>query len=228
MKGLTIAVDGPSSAGKGTVAKGVARSLGYAYLDTGAMYRAVALIASRKGLSLDDEASLAEVAVRLTFAFEWNGEALKVIVDGEDVTGAIRTGPMGQAASAVSRHPAVRRALTVQQRRHGDEGGVVMDGRDIGTVVLPDADLKVFLDGDLDERARRRHQELRDKGDDVTFEEVRGALEQRDRQDRERATAPLRQAEDAVRVDTTHMTIREAIEQVLALVDTELRARRGR
>lgn len=214
---LTIAVDGPGSSGKGTVARGVARALGYQYVDTGAMYRAVALLAGRRDIRSTDEEQLAALASGLSFRFEWDGEVLLVCVDDEDVTSAIRHDEVGNEASNVSVLPAVRAALLDQQRSLGAAGGVVVDGRDIGTVVLPNADLKVFLDAGLDERARRRHEELLRRGEVVHYAEVRGALESRDRQDREREVAPLRQAPDAIYVDTTDLTIRQATDALLAL-----------
>lgn len=216
---LTIAVDGPASSGKGTVARAVARALGYQYVDTGSMYRAVALFARRRGIAWDDAPALAQLAAELRFRFDWDGELLRVEVDGEDVTGALREDAIGNGASTVSAHPAVRTALLEQQRALGARGGVVMDGRDIGTVVLPDADLKVFLDAALDERARRRHEELLRRGEVLRYAQVREAIAERDRQDREREVAPLRQAPDAVYVDTTDLTIRQAVDVLLALAN---------
>lgn len=221
---LTIAVDGPASSGKGTVARGVARALGYQYVDTGAMYRAVALFARRRGIAWDDEAALARLARELRFRFHWDGEVLRVEVDGEDVTSAIREDAIGNGASDVSALPAVRAALLEQQRALGARGGVVMDGRDIGTVVLPDADLKIFLDAGLDERARRRHEELLRRGEVVHYVDVRDAIADRDRRDREREVAPLRQAPDAVYVDSTDLTIRQAVDLLLALARERERA----
>jgi cytidylate kinase len=225
---IAIAVDGPGSSGKGTVARAVARSLGYQYVDTGAMYRSVALAAVRRGVPLTDEAALSSLAASLRFRFAWDGDVLRVHLDGEDVTRDIRTEAVGQAASRVSALPGVRTALLTLQRELARAGGVVMDGRDIGTVVLPDAELKVFLDADLDERARRRHEELLRRGEPVAFEQVRAELAERDERDRSRATAPLRAADDAVVVDSTELTIRQAVERVLGLarsrrdvVDTE-------
>lgn len=219
---LTIAVDGPGSSGKGTVARGVARALHYQYVDTGAMYRAVALLARRRGLSWDDGPAVAALAATLRFAFDWDGDLLRVEVDGDDLTREIRADDVGQGASRVSRHREVRQALLGLQRALGAGGGVVMDGRDIGTVVLPDADLKVFLDASVDERARRRHEELVRRGEAVHLAEVREALIARDRQDRERDVAPLRPADDAVLVDTTDLTIRQAVDTLLALVAERL------
>lgn len=214
---LAIAIDGPGSSGKGTVARGVARALGYQYVDTGAMYRSVALAASRAGLSFEEEHGVAAVARALAFRFVWDGDVLRIELDGEDVTREIRTEAMSQGASKVSVLPEVRAALLDLQRGLADAGGVVMDGRDIGTVVLPDADLKVFLDADLDERARRRHEELLRRGDVASFEAVRRDLAERDDRDRTRSTAPLKPADDAVVLDSTELTIRQAIDRVLSL-----------
>lgn len=224
-RGLTLAVDGPGGSGKGTVARGAARALGYQYVDTGAMYRAVALFARRRGVDWDDAPGVAEVAGGLRFSFEWDEDVLRVFVDGEDVTREIRADDIGQGASRVSRHAAVRDALIGLQRALGAGGSVVMDGRDIGTVVLPDADVKVFLEASLDERARRRHEELLRRGEACHLQEVRDALAARDRQDREREVAPLRPAADAVILDTTDLTIRAAVDALLALVAARVEGR---
>lgn len=216
----TIAIDGPGSAGKGTVARGVARKLGFQYVDSGAMYRAVALFAERRGVALDDEAALTELAAGLRFRFGWDGDVLMVQVDGEDITRAIRSERAGHGASRVSALPGVRGALLGLQRGLAAMGGCVMDGRDIGTVVLPDAEVKVFLDADLDERARRRHEELVRRGEVVAFESVRGDLSDRDERDRSRESAPLKAAVDAVVIDSTDLSVRQVIERVLDLIDT--------
>jgi cytidylate kinase len=215
---ISIAIDGPASSGKGTVARGVARALHYHYVDTGAMYRAVALVAMRRGVPWEDPEELGALAAGLAFRFEWDDDdVLHVIVDGDDVTRAIREDALGTGASTVSRHPEVREALLGLQRALGRQGSVVMDGRDIGTVVLPDAQLKVYLDADLDERARRRHDELLRRGESYTFDEVKAGIHARDRQDSERAAAPLRIADDAIVVDTTELSIPQAIRKVLEL-----------
>ena len=223
MRALRIAVDGPGSSGKGTVARGIARVLGYRYVDTGAMYRAVALRAERVGVSLEDAGAVAQLAQELSFDFRWDGETLRILVDGEELTRAIRLDEVGQAASQVSRHPEVRAVLLRLQRELAAGGGVVLDGRDIGTVVLPEAELKIYLDASLEERARRRHEELVRRGEVVGLQQVREALEARDMQDMQRSIAPLRAAADAVRLDTTEMTIPQAIEAVLALVQERSR-----
>lgn len=223
--GLTIAVDGPGSSGKGTVARAVATALGYRYVDTGSLYRALAFVAVRAGLPLEEGPAIGALAGRTRFTFGWDGQRMRITADGEDVSDAIRRDEIGSAASQVSAHPEVRAALLGLQRAAAGEGGVVMDGRDIGTVVLPGADLKVFLDASLDERARRRTGELRGRGDPAVYERVRAALADRDRRDRARAVAPLRAAEDATLIDTTNLTIAEATEAVLALVRARLSAR---
>ncbi len=218
---ITIAIDGPASSGKGTVARSVAQALDYAYVDTGAMYRAVALKALERGVPTDSPDAVADVAGALDFAFSWQNGALQVSVDGTDVSRAIRAEHIGQAASDVAVFPAVRAALLALQRELGARGGVVMDGRDIGTVVLPEAELKVFLDAGVDERARRRHAELvaRMGPSAPPFTAVRDELRKRDAQDRGRAAAPLRQADDAIYLDSTQLSPDEVCEQVVALAE---------
>ena len=217
MADLTIAVDGPASSGKGTVARGVARALGYQYIDTGAMYRTVALFASRQGVEWSNEDAVAQVARGLRFGFAFAGDLLRVFANNEEVTTEIRKNEISEGASDVSRYRAVRTALLHLQRELGASGAVVMDGRDIGTVILPNAQLKVYLDAAPEERARRRHQELLSSGEDVSLDEVLRLLLERDKQDMEREAAPLKQAEDAVYLDTTHQSVPQAIEAVLAL-----------
>ena len=216
---ITIAIDGPAASGKGTVARRVAAELGYAYIDTGAMYRAVGqgVLDAAGDPSAPEPAT--SIALRLRFGFDWHGGQLRVLVDGVDVTTRIRTEAAGRAASAVAVHPGVRAALLQTQRDLGAGGGVVMDGRDIGTVVLPDAHLKIFLDADLDERARRRAAEH----PETQFEDIRRDLASRDAQDSGRATAPLCAAVDAVHVDSTHLPI----DGVVAAVLEAARARIG-
>jgi cytidylate kinase len=216
---ICIAVDGPGSSGKGTVARRVAEALGYQFVDTGAMYRTVGLFALRAAVDVRDEAATAAIARALTFRFTFAGGRLHVRADGEDVTESIRGEAVGAAASAVAVHPAVRSALLGLQQALGAHGGVVMDGRDIGTVVLPNAELKVFLDASLDERARRRWLEHPERA----YEAVRAELEARDHQDSSRATAPLRCADDAVRLDSTGRGVDEVVDTIVQLV----RQRRG-
>jgi cytidylate kinase len=210
---ITIAIDGPAASGKGTVARRVAGLLGYAYVDTGAMYRAVGRAVLDAGGDPRAPEPATSIAGRLRFGFDWHGGTMRILVDGADVSARIRTEEAGRAASAVAVHPGVRAALLQTQRDLGAGGGVVMDGRDIGTVVLPDAQLKVFLDANLDERARRRAAEH----PGVPFEAIRRDLAARDAQDSGRATAPLRRADDAVIVDSTDMDIDAVVRTVVEL-----------
>lgn len=213
-----MAIDGPTAAGKSTVAREIARRLGYAYLDTGAMYRAVALAAQRRGTDLSDHAALTRLARGLAIEFTGAPDGGRVLVDGEDVTDAIRSPEVSEASSRVSTIPGVREAMVARQRVLAAAGGVVMEGRDIGTVVLPDAEVKVFLTASLDARAGRRHAELLARGVAVTLDEVRRQVADRDRRDETRAHSPLRPAPDAVTVDTTDLTLAQAIAAVLDVV----------
>ena len=216
---IRIALDGPAASGKGTVARAVARALGYRYLDTGAMYRAVALQAERLGVPWSDAQALAHIAEALPLDFQWEGDHVTVLLDGQDVTDQVRGQRVGQGASAVAVHPPVRAALVRRQQALARDGGVVVDGRDIGTVVLPAAELKVYLDASPTERARRRQAELvrRDPQGAPTLAQVLDEVTARDAQDAGRATGPLSIADDAVVVDTTSLDIPQAIQAVLAL-----------
>jgi cytidylate kinase len=212
---MIVAIDGPSGAGKGTVARAVAAQLGYRHIDTGAMYRALAWKAQRDGLDLADEAAVAALGERADFNLE-NG---RVEIDGHDVRSAIRTPEMDKAATAVARHPAVRRVLVARQRAFGNGGGVVMEGRDIGTVVFPDADVKLYLDASPEERARRRAADPAHAASKTAqLSEVATALAERDKSDSTRAVSPLAVAPDAVVIDTTGVPIEEVITRVLELV----------
>ncbi len=217
MTARVIAIDGPAGSGKGTAARGVAEALGYAWVDTGAIYRTLALASGRQGIDWDDGEALGQLAAVLGIAFSWDGARLTVTLDGEDVSEAIRTPEMGHGASAVSRHRPVRAALLDLQRSLAADGGVVMDGRDIGTVVLPEADLKVYLVASVDERARRRADELRAKGDDVDTDAIREAIEARDTRDASRSVAPLKVARDAIVVDTTDVPPAEVVARLVGL-----------
>jgi cytidylate kinase len=214
-KALIVAIDGPSGAGKGTVARAVAARLGYRHIDTGAMYRAVAWKARQDGIDLGDEAAVAAIGERATFDLDQGA----VVIDGHDVSRSIRTPEIDSAATAVARHPAVRRVLVARQRTYGARGGVVMEGRDIGTVVFPDADVKIYLDASPEERARRRAADsahASSKG--AQLSEVAIALAERDKNDSTRAASPLAVAGDAIVVDTTGVPIETVIERVLTLV----------
>ncbi|NLC53706.1 MAG: (d)CMP kinase [Firmicutes bacterium] len=215
---ITIAIDGPAGSGKSTVAKRVAAALGILYLDTGAMYRAITLKALRADLPLTDEVALAKLAASTVLEFKQNADGTyHLYMDGEDVSTEIRMAPVTKAVSVVSAVPGVREVLVKQQKRIGRHGGVVMDGRDIGTVVLPQADLKIFLTASLGERAYRRWLELQAKGCAVTKDEVEEDLKRRDAFDAGRPVAPLRPAPDSVTLDTTALTIEEVVERILAL-----------
>ncbi|HEY0874527.1 MAG TPA: (d)CMP kinase [Vicinamibacterales bacterium] len=211
-----IAIDGPSGAGKGTIARAVARRLNYRHIDTGAMYRAVAWKAVQEKLDLSDEDAVAALASRISIDV---GDGM-IAVDGHDVRTAIRTPEMDAAAAAVARQPRVRQILIAQQREIGAGGGVVMEGRDIGTTVFPEADVKVYLDADPDERARRRaHDAAHASGrTGAAVQEVASALAARDRSDTTRTVSPLVKAEDAVLIDTTGVPIDEVVERVMALI----------
>lgn len=209
-----VAIDGPAGAGKSTVARMLAQRLGYLYIDTGAMYRAVALTAQRKGISWSDGEALAEMTARLEMDFERDGDRPRIVVNGEDLSGAIRSPEISRGSSQVSQWPGVRCALVEQQRRLASEGGVVMEGRDIGTVVFPHARLKIFLTATPDERARRRADELQARGESVDLESVRADVVERDRQDSEREHSPLRKADDAVEFYTDGLTIDAVVAQL--------------
>ena len=207
-----VAVDGPVGSGKSTVARRVADRLGYVYLDTGAMYRAVGLLATEAGVDLSDEAAVVPVARDARLRFDGDG---RLWAGDRDVSDRIRTLEIGGAASVVSVLPGVRRLLVERQRELGAGADIVMAGRDIGTNVFPDADVKVFLTARPEVRAARRAAELRAKGEDVDEAEVLAALVERDRRDSERAVAPLRMAADAVEVDTTGLTLEEVVDTVV-------------
>jgi cytidylate kinase len=208
-KSLIIAIDGPGGSGKSTVARSVARRLGFTYIDSGAMYRAVALWALRLGMDLDDLHRLEQLAKEARIELPDD----RVLLNGEDVTAEIRAPKVSDAASRVAAQPGVRRAMRDEQRRIGSEGPSVMEGRDIGTVVFPDAKVKIFLDAQPEARAQRRASEL-----GASVEDVARDLGARDQRDRSRAEAPLTQAPDAEYLDTTHLTLTQVEEAVLKLV----------
>ncbi len=208
-----ITIDGPSGSGKGTVGRTVAARLGWHFLDSGALYRVLGLAALRHGVDLDDEAALAELARGLDVRFE--GE--RVILEGEDVSEAIRSEDAGAAASRVAALPRVREALLARQRAFRRSPGLVADGRDMGTVVFPDAPLKVFLEASPEERARRRFEQLKAQGLDVNLAQILTDIRERDRRDRERPVAPLKPAPDAVVIDSTERAPESVVQEILRL-----------
>jgi cytidylate kinase len=216
--GLVIAIDGPSGAGKSTAARLLAERLGYIYIDTGAMYRAIGWKTKQEGIDPADDNKLADLCARSVVTIKKDNSDPRFYVDGIDVTGEIRTPEMGMMASTVSKAPAVRARLLTLQRDLGKSGGVVMDGRDIGTVVFPDADVKFFLDASATERGKRRYLELKAKGLDVDLAQITREIEERDQQDRGREIAPLKKAEDALLIDSTALNIDETIEQMVSVI----------
>jgi cytidylate kinase len=217
-RGLTVAIDGPAGAGKSTVAKAVAQALNYRLVDTGAIYRSVALLAKRQGVALDDDDGLGRIIRSLQIDFAMVDGVNHVTLLGEDVSDAIRTPEVSRAASDVSTRPAVRTGLLTLQRKLAGDGGAVLEGRDIGTVVCPDAPVKFFLDAHPEERARRRFEELKAKGKDASLEHVRGEMEARDAQDAGREHAPLKVADDATVLDSTKLTPTEVVSRIVEAV----------
>ena len=215
-KQIKVAIDGPAGAGKSTIAKAVAKRLGIFYVDTGAMYRAIALKSLRSNIPIDQEEEVGQMVQKTEIILE-HSEARRVFCDGEEVTEAIRSPEVSRAVSKIAAYPVVRDRLVQLQRQEAERGAVIMDGRDIGTIVLPEADLKIFLTASPEERAHRRWLELCNSGREVSLIEVQQDMEKRDRQDSEREVSPLVPANDALILDTTGLSIQEIVEQIIAL-----------
>ena len=217
-----VAIDGPAGAGKSTVARTVAERLGYLYIDTGAMYRAVAWRVIQEGIAISDHPKIAALANRLDLHFEKIGEEQHIFADSEDVTEAIRTPEATRLSSPVSAVKGVRKRLVELQRRIGEAGGVVMEGRDIGTVVFPHAEVKVFLTASATERARRRTEQLKEMGVEADVNEIAAEIAERDLRDSSRAQAPLKQAADAVLIETDPLTLDQVVDAVIAVYNARV------
>jgi cytidylate kinase len=219
----TIAIDGPASSGKSTLGKMLAEYLGYLYFDTGTMYRAVTYAALQRGIPIEDECLITNLAEQSNIdvkpASKNDGRSYDVQIDGQDVTWEIRQTDVDANVSFVSAYPGVRRALTQKQRRIGYEGKVVMVGRDIGTIVLPEAEIKFYLDASVEERARRRYNELKARGILVDFESIQASIRERDRIDSTREVAPLKISEDAIVIDTDKLDIKQAFEKMVSVIE---------
>lgn len=219
-KGLQVAIDGPASAGKSTVAKKVAKRFGYVYCDTGAMYRSVTLAALRKGVSMDDQSAIVKLAQEINISFQPGDPDQRVFIDGQEVTMDIRSNDVAKNVSAVAAIPAVHTEMVKEQRHIAENGGIVMDGRDIGTTVLPNAPVKIFLVASAYERARRRFEENQQKGIATsTLEELQKAIELRDKKDSTRKVSPLTKAADAVEIDSTHMTVEQVVDEIAKIIE---------
>lgn len=218
-KGIQVAIDGPASAGKSTVAKKIANRFQYIYCDTGAMYRTVTLKAMQQGVALDDPEALAEMLKHTAITFKPGDPEQLVFLDGNDVTAAIRQEDVTNNVSTTAAQGAVRADLTNRQREIADAGGIVMDGRDIGTTVLPDAQVKIFLVASVEERAQRRFKDNAEKGIHTPIDVLRHEIEVRDHKDSTRAISPLTQAADAVKLDTTSLSIDDVVDKISAIID---------
>lgn len=214
---INIAIDGPAGAGKSTIAKAVAKQLGYIYVDTGAMYRAMALYFIKENLPLDDEALIGEKVVHADVSIRYENGEQQVILNGENVTGLLRTEEIGNAASVTSAYPKVREHILSLQRQLAEAENVIMDGRDIGTCVLPNAQIKIFLTASVETRAKRRYLELTQKGQQPDLEKIKEDIKERDLRDSTRAASPLKQAEDAVLVDSSDLGIAEVVDEILRI-----------
>lgn len=217
-KRLIISIDGPSGAGKSTVSQALAKRLGYRYIDTGAMYRAVAWKVKRESVALEDEASLVQIASSLNLSFVIEDNRIRLFENHEEITEAIRSPEMSRLASEISKRKGVREILVEKQRTMGKDGGVVIEGRDIGTIVFPKADIKFYLNASPEERGRRRFKELMERGIEIDFKETLREVVDRDRNDMNREISPLRKAEDAIEIDSTHRSVEEVVDEMVRLI----------
>jgi cytidylate kinase len=217
----SIAIDGPAGAGKSTIAKLLAAKMNYIYVDTGAMYRAMAVYFSNNNVNPEDEREIKAAVMNVDITIEYMDGAQQVILNGDNVTGVLRTEEVGRMASKTSKYAAVRSKLVDLQRVLAKKTDVIMDGRDIGTTVLPDAFVKIFLTASVDARAQRRFDELTQKGESCDYEQIKKDIEQRDYEDSHREISPLRQAEDAVLVDTSNMNIEQVVEAISDIIKTK-------
>ena len=212
--GYNVAIDGPAGAGKSTIAKLVAKEKGYIYVDTGAMYRALAIHFLKKGIAPENTEDFIEACSDADVSIRYEDGAQQVYLNGENVTGMLRTEEVGNMASKTSAVPEVREKLLELQRTLAKENDVIMDGRDIGTNILPDADVKIYLTASVETRARRRYDELKEKGEDCDLDQIAQDIKERDERDMNRETAPLKKAEDAILVDSSYMTIPEVVSEI--------------
>lgn len=224
---INCALDGPSGAGKSTIAKAVAKKLGYVYVDTGALYRSIGLYVTRKGIDVKDTAAVESVLSEIKVELKYIDGSQTVWLNGEDVSGLIRTNEISMAASAVSAIPAVRDFLLELQRSIARQNNIIMDGRDIGTVILPNAQVKIFMTASAEERANRRYKELVERGQDVNYDDILRDINQRDYNDSHRDTAPLKKADDACELDTSHMSIDEAVDAVCDIINKKAAEQSG-
>ena len=216
---MIIAIDGPAGSGKSTIAKFIAKKLNYRYIDTGSMYRAVAWSAEKKDIDLNDENAVGQWVTQLKIEFVADPAGQQVKVNGENATGLLKNEVVGRGAAKVAAQKRVREILVAKQQEIGRSGNVVMDGRDIGTQVFPNAELKFFMDADAEERGKRRYLELKEKNLDVDLENIIAEIKQRDHEDRTRAISPLCPAEDAIKIDTTKFAIEEVIDKVMEQIN---------
>ncbi|PGB03245.1 (d)CMP kinase [Bacillus toyonensis] len=217
-KRISIAIDGPAAAGKSTVAKVVAKKLSYVYIDTGAMYRAITYAALEQKVDIENEEKLMEVVKNVNIEFQQGENTQLVFLNGQDVSEVIRTPDVTNRVSIVAKHRLVREEMVRRQQELAEKGGVVMDGRDIGTHVLPDAEVKIFMLASVEERAERRHLENINKGFDSNLEQLKEEIAQRDKLDSEREVSPLKKADDALELDTTSLSIEEVVQKIMGIV----------